>query len=115
MSEPAPQITTYAEFWPFYLHEHSRGATRAIHITGTLAAVTLAIASIVIGPWWLALVAVAAGYAPAWFAHFLVEHNHPATFTYPLWSLFSDFRMTATWLTGGLARELAKVGIAPHA
>lgn len=112
MSEPAPHIATYAEFWPFYLHEHSRGATRAIHITGTLTAVALVIASIATGPWWLALIALFAGYGPAWFAHFVVEKNHPATFTYPLWSLISDFRMTATWLTGGLARELAKASVA---
>ena len=102
---------TYAEFWPFYLHEHARGATRAIHIGGTLAAVALAIAAIVVGPWWLALIAIAAGYAPAWVAHFAVGQNHPATFTYPLWSLASDFRMTGTWLVGGLARELAKAHV----
>lgn len=113
--EESPRINTYAEFWRFYLREHAHGATRAIHISGTLAAVALGAASIAIGPWWLALIAVAAGYAPAWFAHFFVEHNHPATFTYPLWSLASDFRMTAIWLTGGLARELAKANIAPEA
>ena len=109
-------IRTYREFWPFYLREHAHGATRAIHISGTLAAVALAIASIVVGPWWLALVAIAAGYAPAWFAHYAIEKNHPATFTYPLWSLASDFRMTATWLAGGLARAIDKARIAkpPH-
>jgi hypothetical protein len=108
-SEP---IRTYAEFWPYYLREHAQGATRAIHICGTLLALTVAAAAVVLQNWWLLLGALVAGYGPAWVAHFFVEKNRPATFRYPLWSLASDFRMTGTWLTGGLSRELAKAGIA---
>lgn len=48
------------------------------------------------------IVGVIFAYAMAWTAHFLVEHNRPATFTYPLWSLYSDFRMFAEMARGRL-------------
>lgn len=33
------------------------------------------------------------GYSFAWIGHFFVEHNKPATFIYPTFSLMGDFRM----------------------
>ena len=50
-------------------------------------------------------------YAEFW-PFYLREHARPATFRYPLWSLISDARMYALWLSGGLKRELEKAGIA---
>ncbi len=113
MSGPGAPIRSYREFWPYYLREHSRAKTRHIHIAGTLIALVL-FACVILGagPWFLAA-ALIAGYGPSWAAHFLVEKNRPATFRYPVWSLVSDLKMTAAWLSGNLEHELEKAGLSP--
>lgn len=103
----------YAEFWPYYLEEHSLPATRAFHFTGTALAIAfLLIAIINLSPWWL-LAALVSGYFFAWIGHFFIEKNRPATFTHPLWSLISDFRMFFLFVTGRLGQELTRLGITP--
>lgn len=113
MAKPA-EIRSYREFWPYYLNEHSRPATRGLHLAGTGVATALIVISAADQRPWLLLGAALAGYAPAWLAHFAVEKNRPATFRYPLWSLISDFRMAAIWLSGGLERELKRAGVTPR-
>ena len=105
------RFSSYAEFWPHYLREHANPRTRALHFAGTAAALLCLGFGIVTGPWWLILIAPVAGYGPAWFAHGFVEHNKPVTFTHPVWSLLSDFRMFHLWLTGRLAPELRGAGV----
>jgi hypothetical protein len=102
----SPRIETYREFWPFYLREHANPDTRLWHFVGTGAASVLLVAALVSFSYELFFAALIVGYAPAWAAHFLIEKNRPATLRYPLWSLISDYRMAAAWLTGRLARDL---------
>lgn len=106
-----PRINTYKEFWPYYLREHARPRTRAIHLFGTWLATVLLAAGLAAGSLVLIILSLFAGYGPAWVAHFFVEKNRPATFTYPLWSLASDYRMALAWLSGRLPDELAKAGV----
>ncbi|MGN6691334.1 MAG: Mpo1-like protein [Sphingopyxis sp.] len=103
--------TSFAEFWPFYLREHSKPRTRALHYIGTSLVVLIAAAALLTGRWWWFAALPVAGYFFAWVAHFGIEKNRPATFTYPLWSLAADFRMWALWLTGRIGRELDRAGV----
>ena len=102
---------TYAEFWPYYLREHSKPATRAWHYFGTALALGVLAYAVATQSWWLILAAVVSGYFFAWVSHGMIERNKPATFSYPLWSLYSDFRMFACFLTGRMGRELQKAGV----
>jgi len=104
----ARKYRSFAEFWPHYLREHSKPATRSLHYVGTSLVVAAALFALVTGRWaWLIALPVA-GYGFAWAAHFAVEKNRPATFTYPLWSLAADFKMWWLWLTRRLEPELRK-------
>jgi hypothetical protein len=107
-SGQAPRFASYAEFWPFYLEEHSRPETRRLHVLGTGGAIVALILAVALRRPWLLLLVPVLGYGFAWFAHFAVERNRPATFRHPLWSLFSDLRMFALWLVGRLDAEIAR-------
>ena len=93
---PAPRdpgFRTFAEFYPFYLGEHRHPWSRALHYTGTWGAVICLVALAVTGRAWWLLGAFVSGYSFAWIGHFAFEHNRPATFRHPFWSLAGDFRM----------------------
>lgn len=84
---------SFAEFYPFYLSEHRNPVSRALHYVGTWGSVLCALAFVgTREPTWL-LGAAFCGYSFAWVGHFFFEHNRPATFRYPIYSLVGDFRM----------------------
>ena len=97
------KFSSFAEFYPFYLGEHAKRATRRLHFLGSsLALLCLAALIFTADPWWLAA-ALIAGYGFAWFAHLVFEKNRPATFRHPLYSLMGDWVMFWQILTGKIA------------
>jgi hypothetical protein len=94
---------TFAEFYPLYLAEHRNPISRRLHFTGsTLALVCLFFLVFTANPWWL-LMAVVSGYAFAWIGHYFFEHNRPASFKRPVYSLMGDWVMWWQMLSGRLA------------
>jgi hypothetical protein len=99
---------TLQEFWPFYVQEHRKPATRWMHFVGTsLLFVWLTLALVKRNPKFL-LLAFTTPYAWAWVGHFFIEKNRPATFTYPVKSLISDFIMYGKMWRGQMNAEIEK-------
>lgn len=106
-------LVRFQDFWPYYLQEHARPATRALHYIGTGSVIALVVASPVTHGWWMMAALPIMGYGFAWAAHGLVERNRPATFRYPFWSLRADFVMFFRFVTGRLRRDLEEAGVRP--
>ncbi|TGE17810.1 DUF962 domain-containing protein [Hymenobacter elongatus] len=91
---------SFADFYPRYLREHRKRGTRVLHFIGT----TLFLAAAILALLWqrpgLLAVGIVAAYGCAWIGHFFVEHNRPATFQHPWFSLLGDFRLYFDLLRG---------------
>jgi hypothetical protein len=99
---------SFEEFWPYYVAEHSKEGTRALHYAGTTAGLAIAATLLARGKWrWLPL-AFIPGYAAAWAGHYLIEKNRPATFKHPLWSFLADHKMLALRLAGKMETEVER-------
>jgi hypothetical protein len=95
-----PKYASFADFYPFYLSEHSRPTTRRLHFIGSSLGLVCLLLLVLSGNlWWLA-VGLVCGYGFAWFAHVAVEKNRPATFRQPLYSFMGDWKMFWQMLTG---------------
>ena len=98
-----PRYESFADFYPFYLSEHRDRTCRRLHFAGSLLVLAcVAVAALTRNAWWLAAAPIA-GYGCAWIGHFFFEHNRPATFSYPGYSLMGDWVMFKDILTGKIA------------
>jgi hypothetical protein len=97
---------TFSDFWPIYVLAHRQPLTRIFHSTGTLIGWAILAAAIALRRPWFILLALVVPYSLAWFSHFFVEHNRPATFGHPLWSWLADQKMVALVLAGKMSQEV---------
>lgn len=91
---------SFADFYPFYLGEHSNIMCRKLHFLGTSGVIALLLLFFFTGNLWLLAMIPLSGYGFAWVGHFGFEKNKPASFKHPLYSLMGDFRMFWDILVG---------------
>jgi hypothetical protein len=103
------RFTTFAEFWPFYIGEHRHPLTRILHFVGTTCGLVAFAMAAKTGKLWLLPVGLVVSYGFAWFSHFFIEKNRPATFIYPGYSFIGDFRMYWLMWIGQMEVELARL------
>ncbi|RMP15112.1 hypothetical protein ALP98_03304 [Pseudomonas viridiflava] len=94
------RFSSFAEFYPFYLAEHSSSTSRRLHFVGTSLVIFLLAFGVGSGRWGLLWLLPVAGYGFAWAGHFFFEKNRPATFRHPFYSLLGDFVMYRDMLLG---------------
>jgi hypothetical protein len=93
-------FSSFREFYPYYLGEHSNIVCRRLHYAGSTLALVFLVTAVVRGNPWFLLGALLSGYAFAWVGHFFFEKNRPATFSHPFYSFAGDWVMYRDMLTG---------------
>jgi hypothetical protein len=104
---------SFEEFWPHYVRAHQHPVNRALHFVGLTLAMRLGLKGIRkrrLGP---LLLAPVVGYGLSWIGHFVCEHNKPASFGNPLWSLRGDFRMWSRIAQRKMGDELDRAAANP--
>ena len=90
----------FKDFYPYYISEHSHKTTKLLHFIGTTFSLYFLINFFLSFEIKFIFFSLMSGYGFAWVAHFVVEKNKPATFTYPLYSFVADHLMYIEILRG---------------
>jgi hypothetical protein len=98
------RFNSFVEFYPFYLSQHKNLTCRRLHFVGSALILALFAFVIISQQWILLWLLPVLGYGFAWVGHFFFEHNKPATFTYPFYSLLGDWVMFKDILLGNIER-----------
>jgi hypothetical protein len=103
------RFESFSEFWPFYVSQHAHLFTRRLHFIGLTCAQVCVAAAVITQVWWLLIGAPLLGYGFAWYGHFRVEGNRPATFKHPFYSFLADWVMYSKMLTGQMDAEARRI------
>ena len=102
-------IGSFREFWPYYVAAHSKPTTRLIHLFATASSWIIIFLAVATSHWWFLLLIPFVAYGLAWYSHFFIEHNKPATFGHPFYSLAADYKMAGLMLTGRMNAEINRL------
>ena len=105
---PETRVATFRDFWPYYVGEHTKPITRALHFVGSTCVLAIVVAALVTGRPWLLVATPVLGYGFAWIGHFGFEKNRPATFKHPIYSFFGDWVMYGKILSGTMRAEVER-------
>jgi len=94
------EFSDFEDFFPWYVGQHSKRATRWFHFAGTHLGAATALTGVAIRRPVLLAGFPVISYGMAWFSHFVIEKNNPASFGHPLWSLRGDVRMLSMMWQG---------------
>ena len=90
------RLTSWDDFWPWYLEEHSDPRNQWLHVLAVITNVVITATALISGRWALLLVGPLCAYSMAWTGHLVFQRNVPASIRYPYWSLKAELRMV--WL-----------------
>ena len=96
-------IKNYNEFYRFYLTEHRNINSRRLHAVGSSLGIYFWSKAIRQRKAKYLTYGLVSGYACAWVGHFFFEHNKPASFKQPFYSVISDWRMLSDIVRGRLS------------
>ena len=96
-------LKTFAEFYPFYLGEHSDRVCRRLHFIGSSLSLACIAMLFYSGRPQYIFYALLCGYGFAWIGHFGFEKNKPASFKRPLFSFMGDWVMYKDMWSGRIS------------
>lgn len=114
MKQPAANARrSFRLFWAEYLDAHRKPGTRGWHYAATATGIISAGAGFLLDELMIVAIGFAFGYIMAIGSHHWVERNKSLMVINPLFGYVADLRMCWHAMTGTLAQEYTRLGLAP--